>query len=267
MAFRGHPKELLYTNAYDPLVAVWFEELMSDPRLIQIIEAARGNDVATSLRHLNALFAEVASDVVRRSGREIETVARHRDMVLWEGHRVPDADAGLHEVASSLDHKFERNIGQALIEALLCLESARTFLTQAGHSGARLYAVLGNSTSLITSLAVLHNNRQIPYLTMLVGGRAFDFPQVTPEHVVGGEFHIAARHLRLSGHGRTERVKFRPRAPQLEVLESPTMICPAHRLNDSTGERINHRFWRLLVEIYSKSAPAAPGQGHPGTGT
>src|SRR5690606_24248080 len=159
-----------------------------------------------------------------------ETVHRYRSDVAWLGFAVPPLDAGLSDVRASLGYKFHRNVGQAFIEALVCADSAPALLRDGLRPESTVFRSLARRTSWIASIAVIHDYRQARFLESMLDGRRLVYPETSAERVVRGEFRIPPEELTLVGHGTNEHVRFSRRAPRVHGIESPTMVCPAHRL-------------------------------------
>jgi hypothetical protein len=254
-----HPKELLYAEVYDPLVMVWFDQLRSAMAVELLLCEAPTRDVVDNLERLDALFHElVDSDAVRAaatSERISQTVTTHRDHMLWEDQMAPGPDAGPAEVMASFRHKLKRNISLAALEAVICLHSALRYARQELHLGGdELEATLRRSTVLAASLAALHDEREKVRMQYLTGStEEIMYPAVGFADVVAGRFAIGADMFTTVGLKGQLKIRFR-RSPQDKLtLPSPTMMCPAQRLDDARGEPLNNYFWGLLVDVYKFS--------------
>ena len=230
-----------------------------DFRLQQIVQTGHKGQLVDNVRRVGNRFNELAQGLVAGCDPEIvEIVHRYRTDVVWNGHALPPPDAELSDVRASLGYKFHRNVGQAFIEALVCVDSALAFLRDGERTEAGVFRILARSTSMIATIAVLHDHRQVAFLESLLGGRPLVYPATSAERVVRGEFRIDPRDLTLAGAGDAEQVRLARKPPRVHDLESPTMGCPAHRLTSSDRQRLNDRFWALIVEVYARSAGYTP---------
>lgn len=254
-----HPKEFLYGEAYDPLVRAWFGELHSSAAVRHLLDDAPGHDLVENLQRLDALLHElVESDSLRAaatSARVTEAVSTHRAHIIWEDQLPPPPDASPAELMASFRHKLKRNISLAAIEATIVLESALRYARHVLHlTGDTLEATLRDSTVLPASLAALHDEREKVRMRYLTGcAQEIMYPAVGFADVVAGRFRIDDdKFTSVHANGRI-RIRFR-RGPREDVsLPSPTMICPAQRLNNADDKPLNNDFWHLLIDIYRAS--------------
>lgn len=258
-----HPKAALYLEAYAPLVAEWFDMLRDSFALAELRRTAPSRDLVENLQRLDLVFREVVDGMFDRPTavleRAIKVVIEHRDEVVWEGQLVPRPGADATEMATSMRHKFKRNISLALLEALICLESALAYGRDAmGLSGEALERTLLVSTALLASLSVLHDEQETVRMRQLTGDpREIKHPRFTVDDIVAGAFRIGSEKFRAVGAEGQQRIRFGSVPPESVALSSPTMKCPAHRLTNVGGEPLNNEFWALLLEIYRLSGRLA----------
>ncbi len=258
-----HPKVALYLEAYTPLVEQWFHALRACPALTELRATAQTRDVLGNVERLESLFRSIVDDLFDQGGAVLEhalaVVSEHRDAVVWTNQMVPRPGADLVELAASLRHKFKRNISLALMEALICLQSAIAYGRDTlGLAGAALEATLRRSTVLLASLSVLHDEQEVARMRYLTGDpREIQHPTFTVSDIVGGAFHIPADKFRVVGADGHQRIRFASVPPSGLVPTSPTMKCPAHRLTNEDGEPLNNELWDLLVDIYRDSGQLA----------
>ncbi|GIG92784.1 hypothetical protein [Plantactinospora endophytica] len=258
-----HPKVALYLEAYTPLVEEWFQALRASDGLRELRRTAPGRDLVGNLERLDLLFRDLVDDLFDRPapvlGQAVAVVAEHRAAVVWEDQLVPPPDAGAEELAASLRHKFKRNISLALLEALICLESALTYGRQTlGLSGEALERTLRDSTSMLASLSVLHDQQEVARMRQLTGDPTeIQHPRFTVADIVRGAFRIGPDKLRAVGPAGQQKIRFGSVAPHGVELSSPTMKCPAHRLTNDEGQPLNNELWGLLVDVYRMSGRLA----------
>ncbi|MDW5327367.1 hypothetical protein [Plantactinospora sp. KLBMP9567] len=254
-----HPKVALYLEAYTPLVEEWFQALRDSDALTELRHTAPGRDLVDNLQRLDQLFRDLVDGMFAHPTpvleRAVAVVAVHREAVVWEDQLVPRPGAGAEELAASLRHKFKRNISLALLEALICLESALTYAREAqGLSGAELADTLRGSTSMLASLSVLHDQQEMARMRQLTGDPTeIQHPKFTVADIVRGAFRIGLDKFRAVGPEGQRRIRFGSVPPHGVELASPTMKCPAHRLTNDEGQPLNNEFWALLVDIYRMS--------------
>ncbi|MFC6021831.1 hypothetical protein ACFP2T_37415 [Plantactinospora solaniradicis] len=254
-----HPKAALYLEVYTPLVEVWFETLRDSFALTELRRAAPGRDLVDNLQRLDLLFRDLVDGLFARPGtildHAIAVVAEHRDAVVWEDQMVPAPGADATELAASLRHKFKRNISLAMLEALICLESALAYgRDTVGLSGQALETTLRASTPLLASLSVLHDEQEMVRMRHLTGDpREIQHPRFTVADIAGGAFRIAPDKFRIVGPEGQRKIRFASVPPSGLVPSTPTMKCPAHQLTNDNGQRLNDELWDLLVDIYRLS--------------
>ncbi|WP_422773706.1 hypothetical protein ACN28C_12895 [Plantactinospora sp. WMMC1484] len=258
-----HPKVALYLEAYTPLVEEWFSVLRDSEALTELRRTAPGRDLVDNLQRLDQLFRGLVDDLFAHPSPVLEhalaVVAEHRTAVVWEDQLVPRPGAGADELAASLRHKFKRNISLALLEALICLESALTYGREClGLSGEALEQTLRGSTSMLASLSVLHDQQETARMRQLTGDATeIQHPRFTVADIVRGAFRIGFDKFRAVGPAGQQRIRFGSVAPHGVELSSPTMKCPAHRLTNEEGQPVNNDFWALLVDVYRMSGRLA----------
>ncbi|MFY1687269.1 hypothetical protein [Plantactinospora sp. WMMB782] len=258
-----HPKVALYLEAYTPLVEEWFSALRVSGALTELRRAAPGRDLVDNLQSLDQLFRDLVDAMFAHPTPVLEhalaVVAAHRGAVVWEDQMVPRADAGTAELAASLRHKFKRNISLALLEALICLESALAYGREGlGLTGAALEQTLRGSTSMLASLSVLHDQHEVARMRQLTGDPTeIQHPRFTVADIVRGAFRIGPEKFRAVGPEGQRKIRFGSVAPQDIELSSPTMKCPAHRLTNDEGQPLNNELWALLVDVYRLSGRLA----------
>ncbi|MBF9133103.1 hypothetical protein I0C86_29685 [Plantactinospora sp. S1510] len=254
-----HPKAALYLEVYTPLVEAWFEALRASTALTELRGAAPDRDLVDNLQRLDLLFRDLVDGLFDRPGAVLDhsmaVVAEHRDAVVWEDQMVPSTGAGAAELAASLRHKFKRNISLAMLEALICLESALAYGRDAvGLSGQALETTLRASTPLLASLSVLHDEQEMVRMRHLTGDpREIQHPRFTVADIAGGAFRIAPDKFRIVGPEDQRKIRFASVPPSRLVPSTPTMKCPAHQLTNENGQRLNDELWDLLVDIYRLS--------------
>lgn len=254
-----HPKVALYLEVYTPLVEKWFQALRDSSALTELLIAAPKRDLVDNLERLDLFFRDLVDGLFDQPGtimdQALTVVAEHRDAVVWEDQMVPRAGAGAAELATSLRHKFKRNISLAMLEALICLEGALAYgRTVAGLSGAELESTLRASNALLASLSVLHDEQEMVRMRHLTGDPTeIQHPRFTVADIVGGAFRIDSDKFRIVGPEGQRKIRFGSVPPSGLVPSSPTMKCPAHRLTNANGQPLNDDFWDLLVKIYRLS--------------
>ncbi|MBE1492862.1 hypothetical protein [Plantactinospora soyae] len=254
-----HPKAALYLEVYTPLVEEWFQALRDSFALTELRSTAPERDLVDNLQRLDLLFRDLVDGLFARPSaildHAIAVVAEHRDAVVWEDQVVPVPGADATELATSLRHKFKRNISLAMLEALVCLESALAYgRDTVGLSGQALEATLRGSTPLLASLSVLHDEQEMVRMRHLTGDpREIQHPRFTVTDIVGGAFRIAPDRFRTIGPEGQRKIRFASVPPSRLVPSTPTMKCPAHQLTDEKGRPLNDEFWDLLVDIYRLS--------------
>jgi hypothetical protein len=258
-----HPKAVLYLEAYTPLVEHWFHALRASTALAELRATAPTRDLLKNLERLDLLFRAVVDDLFDRRGPVLEhalaVVAEHRDAVVWTDQMVPRPGADIVELTASLRHKFKRNISLALLEALICLESALVYGRGTLQlTGAELEETLRRSTALLASLSVLHDEQEMARMRYLTGDpREIQHPTFTVADILGGAFRIPPDKFRVVGADGARRIRFASVPPSGITPDSPTMKCPAHRLTNEDGQPLNNEFWELLVDIYRDSGQLA----------
>nr|MDT0662275.1 hypothetical protein [Micromonospora sp. DSM 115978] len=258
-----HPKVVLYDVVYDPLVVAWFTELRESPELARLLREAPTRDVVQNLERLDAIFHHLvdAGSVRRTAAAEhvAATLEEHRDHLIWEGQMPPAPDASRDELMASFRHKLRRNISLAALEALICLESAIRYARDTlGLSGPELTATVRRSTMLAASLAALHDLREKTRMHHLIGStEEIMYPNVGYADVVGGRYRIDDDKFTVIGPPGGQKLRFRKGPPDATVLDSPTIMCPAQRIDNAHGEPLNNEFWYLLVDVYRASGRLA----------
>lgn len=246
-----------------PLVEDWFQALRDSLALTELQDAAPGRDLVDNLQRLDLFFRDLVDGLFDRPGglleRAITVVAEHRDAIVWEDQMVPGPDADATELTVSLRHKFKRNISLAMLEALICLESALTYGRDiVGLSGPTLETTLRHSTALLASLSVLHDEQEMVRMRHLTGDPTeIQHPRFTVADIVGGAFRIAPDRFRIVDSAGQRKIRFASVPPSGLVPSTPTMKCPAHRLTNESGQPLNDEFWDLLVDIYRLSGRLA----------
>lgn len=151
-------------------------------------------------------------------------------------------------------------MGQAYIEAVLCLESARKYLDGMNIRGNEARTILAQSQWLISTLAAMHDEQEIMTIQQLLDGAAFDYPAVTIDDIIAGKFAIPPDHLDLTEVHGVKRVGFKDLPKVQSKFETPKEMCPAHRIKDADGARLNDTFWKLLVDVYALSGEFEEGK-------
>lgn len=258
-ALSTHPKVTLYVEAYTPLVAEWFGLLQTSLALQKLRESAPDHELIDNLHRLDSVFRDLVDELLDRPSEvrdhAIAVVSRHRDAVVWEDQMVPAPDAGVAELTASLRHKFKRNISLAMLEALICLESALAYGRDVlGLRGDELADTLRRSTAMLASLSVLHDEQEVVRMRYLTGNpKEIQHPSVRITDVIDGTFRIGPDKFRVVGPPDQQRIRFGSVPPGGPVPDSPTMKCPAHRLTNEAGRPRNDDFWNVLVDIYQLS--------------
>jgi hypothetical protein len=254
-----HPKEVLYDEVYDPLVRAWFQDLNASEQLVILLREAPDHDLVENLERFNTLFHDLVEngsvDTTATSAEVARTLGENREHMLWEDQMTPGPEATTEELMASFRHKIKRNISLAAIEAIICLESAIRYAREVlGLTGAELAATLRRSTMLPASLAALHDEREKVRMQYLTGtSEEIMYPAVNYADVVSGRFRIDDDKFMTIGLPGQQKIRFRKPPPDNLVLDSPTMMCPAQRLNNEHDVPLNNEFWDLLIDIYQAS--------------
>ncbi|WP_203862575.1 hypothetical protein [Plantactinospora mayteni] len=249
----------MYLEAYTPLVEEWFSALRDSDALTELRRTAPGRDLVDNLQSLDQLFRDLVDDMFADPTpvleRAVTVVGAHQDAVVWEDQLVPRPGAGAEELAASLRHKFKRNISLAMLEALICLESALTYGRETlGLAGAELERTLRASTSMLASLSVLHDQQETARMRQLTGDPTeIQHPRFTVADIVRGAFRIGPDKFRAVGPEGQRKIRFGSVPPHGVEVPSPTMKCPAHRLTNDDGQPLNNEFWALLLDVYQMS--------------
>ncbi|AVT33252.1 hypothetical protein C6361_31680 [Plantactinospora sp. BC1] len=253
----------MYLEAYTPLVEEWFSALRVSSGLRELRQDGPGRDLVENLQRLDQLFRDLVDGMFAHPTpvleRAVAVVAAHREAVVWEDQLVPSPGAGAEELAASLRHKFKRNISLALLEALICLESALSYGRDTlGLSGETLERTLRGSTSMLASLSVLHDQQEMARMRQLTGDPTeIQHPRFTVADIVRGAFRIGPDKFRAVGPEGQQRIRFGSVPPHGVEVTSPTMKCPAHRLTNEEGQPLNNELWALLVDVYRMSGRLA----------
>lgn len=256
----GHAKHILYDEVYDPLTRAWFTALAgAEPRIDQLLGEITTDLIGGFQRFdelWHALVDECLVDLPDRD-RILSIVRVHRDSVQWCGYMVPDEHATPEELLGSLAAKLKRNISLAVVESLICLESAYRYGQELGVYGWELESLLRRSRHLYQSLAALHDEQEAERLTYLTGREGhLAYPDVDYEHVLRGKITINldrfVRPPKVDAATDQGRLRFQtPPVTPSQKFDSPTKRCPAHRLaHQDTGESYNDALWDLLIRIY-----------------
>jgi hypothetical protein len=155
--------------------------------------------------------------------------------------------------------KLKRNVSLGVIEALICMESARRY-GQAGLAltGEELERLLRRSRNLYASLAVLHDDQEQLRLRALVGtGQGVAYPRTDFPDVLNGAVVVPPDRLVVTG--RDDGLRLRFVSAHLPVIAgSPTKRCPAQRFHTPDGAcLLNDSLWDLLIDVYRRSGRLA----------
>lgn len=244
-------KQDLYQGVYRPFTIGWFAALHASPKKAQLLAEAGPGGLAATLSAFNELFHALVEDCIT-SDMVIETQRLH-DHVLWVGDDKRAAADGSVEL--SLVAKLQRNVSLGVLEALLCLESARVFAAGTlGLHGRELAETLRRSKQLYTSLAVLHDDQERDRIMQLTGRTSpIEYPVLTFDDIIAGRVRIPADRFVVSETSEKPRLRFVNPPVSPVPVSTPTMRCPAHRDSPHGAGTFNDSLWDLLIEIYSRA--------------
>lgn len=241
-----HPKQRLYDEVYDPLVARWFKHFHN------LTSRARGRSDLVALEQICLQLADwVSTDTTPEM---IDVLVEHADAVAWIGQMQPTALSTREDILQAFRHKFRRNVGQAFLEAALVAISAHNFLRTQPVDDPD--TVLRSSTGMVALLASLHDDREHAFFKVLYDGQFLWFPQVSATTLAGAideRLLIPAERFKLVNG----QVRFKDRLDDRSDVNGPTVMCPAHRYRDESNARLNDSLWRVVVDCHLRAQAAA----------
>jgi hypothetical protein len=255
------PKAALYAHVYDPVTRAWSDALGRSPEVARLLDGVTADNLLDSLDAFNDLFRRLVDDSLAglpARAALIDSVGTYREHVLWADHLAPAADAGAEALGASIAGKLRRNVSLAVVEALICLESAYQFCRdKLGLTGEPIADTLRRSRQLYRSLAVLHDEQEkvrLMFLTEIDGH--LRYPDHDYADVLSGRLRIGADKFVVAGPRDEPRLRFLASRVSDVALDSPVYRCPAHRLpagGATEAASVNDALWDLLIEVYRRA--------------